>query len=667
LLYGYAAENPLLLTTMIIKAAVKFIGFFLLLQAPLLSFSQLCQGSLGDPIVNKTFGAGANPGLPLSAAATNYQFLNADCPNDGFYTVRNNTSNCFSTSWHTLTADHTGDPNGYFMLVNASVQPGAFYIDTVRGLCSGTTFEFAAWVVNVMRPTACGGNGNRPNLTFLIERTDGTILQQYTTGDIAQQSAPVWQQYGFFFTTPAGVTDVVLRIVNNAPGGCGNDLALDDITFRPCGPQLVSSFTGFSSDTLTVCEQTASNFSLAAAISSGYSNPVFQWQTAVNGNAFTDIPGATAQTLNVNIPAGTPPGVYKYRVLAAEAGNMTSTGCRVSSAAVTLIVEALPVFTINSNAPVCANSNLQLNVSGNAPQYQWTGPSAFTGNGSAVVIPGAQTTNSGRYYVTASTLAGCLSRDSIDVVVHPSPVATINLPVATICEEDTISLLAGGGSGYLWQPATALSSPNTAATLAYPSASTLYSVIVENTFNCRDTVTAEITVRRKPAASAGPDLFTLAGVPVRVMSTAGGDNISTEWLPPANLDNPFTLQPLFNAPAGGTYTYRLLVTSLDGCGTAWDEVTVLVLNKLFIPTGFTPQGDGKNDKWAVLGLSVYPDAVVSIYDRAGQPLLLQQKNFTGWDGRYKGQELPTGTYVYLIDLKTGKPGDLLKGTVTLIR
>src|SRR5437867_856104 len=95
------------------------------------SNAQLCQGSLGDPIINITFGNGANPGAPLSAATTSYQYASNDCPNDGFYTVRNNTLNCFNSTWHTVNNDHTGDANGYFMLINASVQPGAFYLDTV--------------------------------------------------------------------------------------------------------------------------------------------------------------------------------------------------------------------------------------------------------------------------------------------------------------------------------------------------------------------------------------------------------------------------------------------------------------------------------------------------------------------------------------------------------
>jgi len=137
-----------------------------------------------------------------------------------------------ASSWHSLTTDHTDDGNGYFMLVNASIQPSAFYVDTVRGLCGGSTYEFGAWIINVILSSTYNNNAIQPNLTFTISRTDGPILQTYNSGNIPSTASQQWNQYGFFFTAPPGVNDIFLRMVNNAPGGCGNDLALDDITFR---------------------------------------------------------------------------------------------------------------------------------------------------------------------------------------------------------------------------------------------------------------------------------------------------------------------------------------------------------------------------------------------------------------------------------------------------
>ncbi len=208
--------------------------------------AQLCTGSLGDPVVNITFGSGANPGSPLPPGVTSYYYVGS-CPNDGLYTIVNSMSGCFTNTWHTLTEDHTpGDVNGYMMVVNSSEEPGTFYLDTVKNLCGSTTYEFSAWVMSVLTASACEGAGIQPNITFTIETTTGSIIGTYSTGNIANLDHPEWKHYGFYFVLPGGLSNVVLRMVNNSPGGCGNDLALDDITFRPCGPQVHATFSGIA-------------------------------------------------------------------------------------------------------------------------------------------------------------------------------------------------------------------------------------------------------------------------------------------------------------------------------------------------------------------------------------------------------------------------------------
>ena len=76
------------------------------------------------------------------------------------------------------------------MIINASNNPGIFYVDTVRGLCGGTNYEFAAWILSILKPSACQGNGNKPNVTFLISTTTGQNLLTYKTGDIFSTSTP---------------------------------------------------------------------------------------------------------------------------------------------------------------------------------------------------------------------------------------------------------------------------------------------------------------------------------------------------------------------------------------------------------------------------------------------------------------------------------------------
>ena len=240
---------------------------------------------LGDPVVNITFGSGSNPGPALKAATTAYAstYTTSPCPADGnLYTLTNSSSvNCFSPAWHTVSSDHTGNPKGYFMLINASYQPSDFYLDTVHNLCGNTTYQFSAWVRNLLmvlnNPNCPPDEGILPNITFNIETTTGDTLGTYTTGDIPETSN-TWSgyQYGLFFVTPGNVSDVVLRMTNNAVGGCGNDLALDDITFRACGPMVSASISGINgADSINVCEDDPSVFTFNAGISSGYTSPEF--------------------------------------------------------------------------------------------------------------------------------------------------------------------------------------------------------------------------------------------------------------------------------------------------------------------------------------------------------------------------------------------------------
>ncbi|HMK05731.1 MAG TPA: gliding motility-associated C-terminal domain-containing protein [Ferruginibacter sp.] len=636
---------------------ILFFSSFLLLQ---FSYAQLCQGSLGDPIVNTNFGNGANPGAPLLSATTNYQYVAGDCPNDGFYTVRNNTNACFSNSWHSISSDHTGDAGGYFMLVNASIQPSAFYLDTVRGLCGNTTYEFAAWIINVLLPSSCNGSGNQPNLTFSIERTDGTVLQSYNSGNISSTASPTWKQYGFFFTTPPAGADIVLRIINNAAGGCGNDLALDDITFRPCGPLLTPGIVGHPTTTVSLCEGIGGSYTFNVAVSGGFTNPVFMWQSRLNNGAWYDVPVTNLNTLNVILITTAPPGSYQFRLVVAEAGNMVSPQCRIASQLFTLMVNAKPVTTATNDGPKCEGSTITLTANGGS-QYAWTGPNGFTGTGSPLLINNLQLNQAGKYYVTVSNAAGCSRLDSTIIVVNPAPVATTVFSNASICEKDSVQLSAAGGMSYQWIPATGLSNPNVFDPKASPGSTTVYSVIASNTFSCRDTATVTINVVNKPVADAGADKVILRGQSVQLSGAVSGNGNTFSWSPPTNINDIYSLQPMVNPPADARYI--LSAVSNFGCGTSADTMFVKVYNGIFIPNAFTPNADRLNDTWNIPALSAYPTFELFVYGRWGQLVFYTKDKPMPWDGTYKNSPCPNGAYTYII--KTGN--DVLKGNVLIIR
>jgi gliding motility-associated-like protein len=91
---------------------------------------------------------------------------------------------------------------------------------------------------------------------------------------------------------------------------------------------------------------------------------------------------------------------------------------------------------------------------------------------------------------------------------------------------------------------------------------------------------------------------------------------------------------------------------------------VEVLASLFVPNAFTPNADGKNDRWVIPAVIPELGALVNVYDRAGQVVYQSRGNVVAWDGTYKGVPLATGVYIYQIVLPNAEP---LKGTVLLLR
>ncbi|MFM7645097.1 MAG: gliding motility-associated C-terminal domain-containing protein [Sphingomonadales bacterium] len=474
------------------KGRFMLLLFYLAFQAKIPQ-AQLCSGSLGDPVVNIDFGNGSTP---PNFSAPGYQLTTSACPNDGFYSITTSQSNC-GRQWHTISSDHTG--GGAFMMVNASQTPGDFFVQSLTNLCPNTTYVFSAWVLNIINNPAL----IKPNLMFKIEAADGTILAQHATGDVGVFAQPTWQEVGFTFTYGNLNTPVTLRITNNAPGGNGNDLALDDISFRPCGPIATTTVQGLG-DTVRVCHPDQRTYTFQAQVTASSGPTVYQWQVSRDtGRTWVDIAGANS--LQYTRPISTP-GLFLYRLGVADPSSIRSASCRV-------------------------NSNVQ-----------WV--------------------------------------DIFDL----------------------------------------------------------------------------------PVVQAGPDRVKFAGRPIQLLATANQEaGTRYSWSPALGLSDPAIVSP--RADPTQTTEYTLVVTTRHGC-TSSDKVMVEVVASLFIPNAFTPNGDGKNDRWVIPYLSPELGAMVNVYDRAGQVVYQSRNNIVAWDGNFKGLPLATGVYVYQILLPDAEP---LKGTVMLLR
>jgi gliding motility-associated-like protein len=646
--------------TAAMKISVYITSFLIFFLAGLSKLNaQVCTGSLGDAVVNISFGAGT--GLPpaLPASTTTYTYVTTDCPNDGNYTLISSTSNCFGGSWHNLAEDHTpNDVNGYMMLVNASITPSDFYVDTITGLCANTTYEFTAWIVNVLKSTSCS-NPTRPNLVFTIETTTGTVLGTYSTGGIAETASPVWNQYGLFFITPAATPNVVVRIRNNAPGGCGNDLALDDIAFKPCGPKVTTSVLNTTITNVDLCPGSSSNTVLTSVVSSGYTNPALQWQLSIdNGVTWTDISGATGNNYTFT---GTVIGVYKYRLTVAEAGNIANINCRVASNITTITIHDLPVVTAGSNSPVCEGKPVNLTAGGGAA-YTWAGPAGFTsGLQNPVIIT---TLNSaGNYIATVKDQFGCVNTASTAVSVLSKPVIDVFPKSAAFCTGDSVLLTATGGISYLWTPATGLTNPTAAATYAKPAVTTTYTVTATGANACTDSLAVKIAVFKTPVVWAGNDVVLINGQSAVINAVLDTSNVNYFWTPVDFLNDPLLVRPTTKPSRDIAYT--LHAVSGLGCGVSTDTVLVKVYNDLFIPNAFTPDGNGNNDRWEIKALAAYPQAKVLVFNRLGELVFASNGATDYWDGTYKGKKAAAGAYVYVIDLKNNSP--VIKGEVLIVR
>ena len=124
---------------------------------------------------------------------------------------------------------------------------------------------------------------------------------------------------------------------------------------------------------------------------------------------------------------------------------------------------------------------------------------------------------------------------------------------------------------------------------------------------------------------------------------------------------------IYNPIASPTITTIYFVTGTDenGC-SAVDSLTIEVSPGIVFPDGITPNDDGINDTWIIDFINNFPEAVVMVYNRWGQELFYSKGYGTAWDGRYKGKDLPVGTYYYVIDLHNGTT-EPYTGPITIAR
>ena len=378
--------------------------------------------SLQRVIYTENFGTGATQiTLPGPNTASTDYIGNPTAPlSADRFMITSNPFNGDNTRWLSM-GDHTTG-TGRMMVVNADADSKVFFKDTVSGLCAGQQYSMFFWASYIGNPafkTICDGFGGTryPRVMMTIrDAATGLVITQVSTDYITNTGT--WQQYGLKWVMPSGYTNIVFELSNNAAGGCGNDIAIDDITFGSCDPMPTVSAavptTGCIGGT-TVLRAIPND----PAVIPGPKE--YQWQISNDGvTGWTNLGSVTTNqdyTINPLTVANT--NKY-YRVIMAAQGNFASLPCRDTSDAFRLLAKTpptAPTAAAKNKLRICAGEAITLRVTGGTlgsnGVYTWYAGGCGTGTpvGTGATITVNPTVNT-TYYVRIEddcTVTSCVS------------------------------------------------------------------------------------------------------------------------------------------------------------------------------------------------------------------------------------------------------------------
>jgi len=258
----------------------------------------------------------------------------------------------------------------------------------------------------------------------------------------------------------------------------------------------------------------------------------------------------------------------------------------------------------------------------------------------------------------------CVNSTQENITVYANPLVSI-AQVGPLCADGQPVQIVANNNGFAGTgvfSGTGVSSSG----LFSPASAGVGAFTISYTFTspsgCSYLASEQVIVNPDPQVSLPADVVMLQGGQITLPATASGDSLTYQWTPSTGLDQANVLNPV--ASPNNTTLYQLVVTNPQGC-TAAAQINVNVLLFPVIPNTFTPNGDGINDTWDIKYLSSYPNNTVDIFTRYGQKVYSSVGYAIPWDGTYRGQALPVGTYYYIIDPKNGRKP--ISGFVTIIR
>lgn len=367
---------------------------------------------------------------------------------------------------------------------------------------------------------------------------------------------------------------------------------------------------------------------------------------------------------------------------------LTSTfnaGCNPNSDIVKITFVQKPFANFNF-LNVCLNNqtnftDFSLPGVGTLDQWQWN--FGDLGSTSSLQNPAHTYTAAGTYttQLIVRNTYGCYDTIKKTPTIYPLPV--VNFAINRICTGAFLNLIFTDSckiaapetiSSWYWDFGGAGNSNLQNPIQLFPG-SGLYniSLIATSNHGCKDTLIKSTTLNPRPIAGFAYSISTgiNVGTTVSFIDTSKYSS-NWNWNFGDGSSNVLLQNPTNIYYANGAYIVTQIVYDSYGCSDTARAVIKVnnVTNEIstLIPNAISPNGDGKNDVWKLEFLSLlYPNAEVDIFNRWGENVYSSKGYQTPWDGTYKGQLLPVGTYYYVINLNDSTIKEPFKGGVLLIR
>jgi gliding motility-associated-like protein len=327
-----------------------------------------------------------------------------------------------------------------------------------------------------------------------------------------------------------------------------------------------------------------------------------------------------------------------------------SLGCKAKDS-VKVSILPLPQLSV-INDTVCIGNAATLQASGGA-SYLWS-----TGSTDSVITVNPTTTT--QYKVIVASTGGCKDSAFATAVINPLPTITLSND-ATICMGDSTTLTAGGGVQYLWSTNPPQTTPSITVN---PTSFTTYTVAVTDANNCFDSKSVNVSVIPLPIPMITLAADTICKGATTTLSASGGNQYLWNT---GETSSTISVLPLV------TTTYTVTVSNTQNgvvcSSTTAAQQNVRNCNMIYIPNSFSPYSSISDNRiFKPMGEIVSSkNYLFSIYNRWGQLLFETTDPNQGWDGKYNGELVRPGVYIYYFRMNSGIDDTYEKiGTVTII-